>query len=308
MSPLTPRITVIGEALVDIVSATGTAHVGGSPLNVAVGLSRLGLPTRLQTRVGADGHGALITDLLSREGVQVPEDVATAQRTSTATVTLDVDGAAVYDFALDWDIDTPDLSDTTVLHTGSIGAVLEPGGTVARDAVGSAGDNVLRSYDPNVRPDIMGDPGAARRLIRDLAARCHVVKFSDEDAAWLGEDSGAGAQDVVDVLAAVADSGPRFTVMTRGGHGCTAVVDGTTYTLPASVTTVVDTIGAGDAFMSGLLFALVSSGADRLLVDGRPLTDAQVTSALQTALDSAAVAVSRAGAQPPYPADLSSTA
>jgi fructokinase len=292
------QIAVIGEALVDVV-ADGTAFVGGSPLNVAVGLARLGLPVTLHTRVGDDGYGRQITSLLDSEDVTLPDGAVDDGRTSVAAVTLDDTGAAQYDFTLDWSLPSPDLTGASLVHTGSIGAILEPGGTLARQAVASAGAGVLRSYDPNIRPDIMGDPGTTRAKVRDLAAACHVVKFSDEDARWLAD--GGTAEEV---LASVAASGPRVTVMTRGGQGCTAVVDGRTYGLAARPVDVVDTIGAGDAFMSGLLFALVRDGADRLIVDGSPLSDGQVHRALETALASAAVAVSREGAQPPAPADL----
>ncbi|MGO1381165.1 MAG: PfkB family carbohydrate kinase, partial [Corynebacterium sp.] len=86
--------------------------------------------------------------------------------------------------------------------------------------------------------------------------------------------------------------------------GCTAVVDGVTHELPGRKVEVADTVGAGDAFMSGLLFALVSDGSDRLLVAGEPLGTDRVARALDTAVASAAVAVSRAGAQPPHRDEL----
>ncbi|MGP9621980.1 MULTISPECIES: carbohydrate kinase family protein [unclassified Corynebacterium] len=303
---MTTRIAVIGESLVDVVQEGPTqerhGYVGGSPLNVAVGLARLGLPATLHTRIGRDGYGEMVAGRLADEGVAVPDGALVDDRTSTATVTLADDGGASYDFDLVWDLPVPDVSDTsgvTVVHTGSIGAVLEPGGTVARTAVATAGPGVLRTYDPNVRSDIMGDAGTARRVIRDLAASCHVVKFSDEDAAWLGDGRTAD-----EVLADVAASGTRVTVMTRGADGCTAVVDGVTHEVPGRKVEVADTIGAGDAFMSGLLFALVSDGSDRLLVAGEPLGTDRVARALDTAVASAAVAVSRAGAQPPHRDEL----
>ncbi|HIW90133.1 MAG TPA: carbohydrate kinase [Candidatus Corynebacterium avicola] len=298
------RIAVIGEALVDIV-ADGEAHVGGSPLNVAVGLGRLGLSSYLHTRIGRDHYGEMITRKLSDEGVTVPAGSIIDGRTSTATVTLDSEGTASYEFDLTWtlsELGAQIVPDASVVHTGSIGAVLEPGGTVARSIVGSAPPGVLRSYDPNARPDIMGDADKARTAIRTLASSCHVVKFSDEDAEWIGGDTGATPDEV---LASIAASGPRFTVMTRGAHGCTAIVDGETYEHPGREVTVADTIGAGDAFMSGLLFALVRDGSDRVLVEGKELSADLVDSALDTAMSCATIAVSRSGAEPPHAIDLS---
>lgn len=294
-----PRAVVVGEALVDVVG--DDAYVGGSPLNVAVGLSRLGVAACLHARVGDDDHGALIASHLDEAGVERCPTFVDSGRTSTAAATVEADGSASYEFDLDWRIDEPDVSEATLVHTGSIAAVLEPGGSVARAAIRAAGPATLRSFDPNIRADIMGDAGRARRLICDLAAVCHVVKLSDEDAAWLGVETGQTAEEV---LRSISDSGARLAVMTRGRNGCMAIVDGAAVERPAYPVELVDTIGAGDAFMSGLLFGIVRDGIDRHLVEGRSLGSEEIVRVLDTALASAAIAVSRSGAQPPSPDEL----
>lgn len=296
------HIAVIGEALVDIV-ADGGAHVGGSPLNVAVGLARLGLPVELHSRIGDDAHGLRILQHLERSGVRTAEDFVRDGRTSTALATLDAHGRAGYAFDLDWDLRRADIEAATVVHLGSIGAVLEPGGTVAREALLSADPGVLRSYDPNVRAGVMGEPRRTRAMIRELAAACHVVKLSDEDAAWLGAESGETTEQVLEGLAA---SGARLVVMTRGADGCVALVDGQRHERPALPAQVVDTIGAGDAFMSGLLYGLVRADANLSLAHGGPIATATVEQVLDAALASSAIVVSRAGADPPSLHDLSS--
>lgn len=293
-----PQVAVIGEALVDVLS-DNTALVGGSPLNVAVGLSRLGFHATLHSRVGADDYGTLIRNLLNKESVDTPEGFVDSGRTSTATVTLDSNGVASYEFDLDWDINVPDTSRSSIIHTGSIGAVRKPGGTAASEAIRSAGPGVLRTYDPNIRADIMGEPGSVREHVYDLAASCHVVKLSDEDAAWIGEEAGTAP---LDVLQRISDAGTRFAVLTTGEHGCTAIVDGRTHALPSRPVEVVDTIGAGDAFTSGLIYALSQSGLADLLIDDSTtgeIPEHLVVTALDTALASSSVAVSRSGAQPP---------
>lgn len=293
-------MVVIGEALVDVV-AGGGAHVGGSPLNVAVGLAQLGLPTRLHARVGADAYGELITAHLQRAGVVQAPGFVDGGRTSTAVASIDEEGRVSYEFDLEWAIEAPAVEGAALVHTGSIAAVREPGGSVTRSAVHRAGPGTLRSFDPNIRPDVMGDPAAVRRHVRELAAHCHVVKLSDEDALWLGEDTG---EEPAEVLRSIAASGVRLAVMTRGPLGCIALVDGEAHELPARPVSVADTIGAGDAFMSGLLFGLVRDGGDRLLAEGAPLPGGLVRRVLSTALESAAVAVSRTGARPPGLAEL----
>lgn len=291
---MSTTVAVIGEALVDVVD--GRPHVGGSPLNVAVGLARLGLPTTLHTRIGDDAHGALIVEHLRRSGVRTAPGSVDDGRTSTAIATLDETGQASYEFDLDWSIAEPEIGEVRVVHTGSIGAIREPGGTVARATVCTAGPAVLRSFDPNIRPAVMGTPDAVIERVHGLAADCHVVKLSDDDAAWLGAPTGASADDV---LRAIAESGVPFAVMTRGAGGCTALVDGLRHDVPASRVEVADTIGAGDAFMAGLLYALVDGDDDRRLVAGEPLAPDAVRRVLTTAVAVAAITVSRAGANPP---------
>jgi fructokinase len=298
-----PRVAVIGEALVDVLT-DDSALVGGSPLNVAVGLSRLGLSATLHSRIGADHYGGLILDRLQHENVSTSPGFADSGRTSTATVTLDSRGIANYSFDLDWDIPVPDISTATIVHTGSIAAVLEPGGTLVREAIRKAAPDVLRTYDPNIRAEIMGQPDATRVKVYELASSCHVVKLSDEDAQWIGADAGLSP---IEVLQKIADAGTRFAVLTTGEHGCTAIVDGRVHALPARTVDLIDTIGAGDAFMSGLIYALTHSGLVEQLLNSDStelLPENLVVEALDTALVSSSVAVSRAGSQPPTRKEL----
>lgn len=289
------RIAVIGEALVDIVG--DAEHVGGSPLNIAVGLARLGEPTILHTRIGADRHGALICAHLTDAGVELGGASLADEPTWTATATLDAAGKAQYAFALGGAITVPALRALRVVHTGSIGALRAEEADAVCAAFRTADQETLRSFDPNIRADVMG--ADARERVLRLAEHCHVVKLSDEDAAWLspGEDLRA-------VLAAFAARGVRLGVVTRGAAGCIALADGVWYERAARPAAVVDTIGAGDAFMSGLLFGLLRDDTDRCLVDGAPLPDGAVEAALDAALASAAITVSRAGANPPHPGEL----
>jgi len=295
---VTDAIAVIGEALVDVVEG-GETHPGGSPMNIAVGLARLGHRTTLHTRIGGDAHGALIRAHLDEAGVVLGPDTLIAGPTSTATARVDADGKASYRFDIDWDIPVPDATGVRLVHTGSIGALREPGASAVRSALGAAGSATLRSLDPNIRPDVIGAHDEVRRRIAELAGLCQVVKLSDEDAAWLAPDAA-----LEETLAGLAAHGARFVVATRGPDGCLALVDGVWFTRPARPVVVADTIGAGDAFMSGLLHALLRDGTDRRLVAGEPLAEQAVLAALDTALASAALTVARPGADPPTSAEL----
>ena len=154
------RSLVVGEALVDIVkesSGETREHVGGSPLNVAVGLARLDHRVTLATHFGRDAHGAAIGEHLAEAGVDLVPGSDRAADTSVATATLDESGAATYDFDIDWRL--PALPQVPGhVHTGSIGALLRPGCVDVLSAMSGAARTHTVSYDPNCRPQLMGDP------------------------------------------------------------------------------------------------------------------------------------------------------
>ncbi|MEV8455995.1 carbohydrate kinase [Streptomyces sp. NPDC052095] len=297
-------LLVIGECVADIVRRPGLAdrvHPGGSPANVALGLARLGHPTTLLTQLGPDAHGRLVRDHLAGAGVEVRTDGATAA-TPSAAVTLDGTGRATYTFDIGWTLGpvAPDRPPHHV-HTGSVAAVLEPGGGTVVGAVESLRATATVSYDPNVRPALMGDRDAALRRVERCVALSDVVKASDEDLDWLypGEEPERVAE-------RWRASGPALVLVTRGGDGALAVWSGGREAIAALPAEVVDTVGAGDAFMSGTLHALAAHGLlgaaarERL----RRADPALVADVLRYAAASAAVTVARAGANPPDAAEL----
>lgn len=301
-------VLVIGEALTDIVStADGTVaeYPGGSPANVALGLARLGRRTSLLTRVGNDDRGRAIQAHLRDSGVHVLADSVTSAPTSTATATLDANGAATYQFAFGWSIpEGVDLSIARAVHTGSLAAFEPPGGDVVVRVMESARDRHLVSYDPNMRPQLMGDPKAALVRVERIVALADVVKVSDEDIAWLMPGA-----DPLDVVRSWQAGGPALVVLTRGGAGATGVVAGGVVDVAARPIEVVDTVGAGDAFMSGLLDALANAGvlqADRKAELGA-LAPAALSEILEHAGRVAAYTCTRPGADPPTRAELDAT-
>ena len=302
---MTARILIAGEALTDIVvDADGARreHPGGSPLNVAVALSRLGHDAHLLTAIGDDARGDAIRAHLDESGVQLTPASVRPGRTSTAEAVLDAHGAATYTFDLTWDPDTAELPETPdAVHTSSIAAVLEPGATTLSALLRSARGSSTISYDPNARPTLMGAPEDVRARIEENIALSDVVKASDEDVAWL-----YGTEDVEDVAASWRDLGHSLTVLTRGGDGAVAFsASGRVQVAPVQVE-VVDTVGAGDTFSAGILDALAAKGL--LGADRREMLAAIPSDDLATVLRRAAalsaITVSRAGANPPWSHEL----
>jgi fructokinase len=295
-----PRVTtflVVGEALIDvIVSATGPPdeHPGGGPANIAFGLGRLGDDVTLLTRLASDTRGSAVRAHLESAGVAVlasPSDGPT----STATATIEADGSASYDFDVTWDVDTTLAPPADVLHVGSIGALLAPGADEVRFLVTVRRADSLISFDPNIRPALLGPRASVVNRVEHLVVLSDIVKVSAEDLIWLYPD----ATPVVSAMRWATIGGPLI-VLTNGADGVTGFWHGARLDVRAAPVRVVDTIGAGDAFMAALLDAIgrAEPGLDREgLLD---LSEEVIADALRWAAAAAAVTVSRAGADLPW--------
>ena len=295
-------ILVVGEALVDVVERSDgsrTEHAGGSPMNVAVGLGRLGLDVTLATAIGDDAYGALIESHLATAAVTLGAGSRGFGLTSSAVAHLAADGSATYDFELTWDpglIPVPD--GVNAVHTGSIAATLTPGADDVEMLLRELAPSAIVSVDPNIRPALLPDHDDVSRRIDRLVRLADIVKVSDEDLAWLSPDEPAET-----VAERWLEAGPAIIVVTRGGDGSMAFARSGRIDVPTAPTTVVDTVGAGDSYMSGLIAGLERE--DLLAVERRddlgtiaPETLARVTSAASA---SAAWTVSHPGAEPPSP-------
>ena len=290
------RVLVVGEAIVDVID--GSSHPGGSPVNVAIGMARLGADVTLCTRIGNDANGRLLIRHVERAGVRLAPGSLTSGRTSTAKINVGTNGVPQYEFDVTWDIESIPTTGADILHVGSIGAFLEPGATAVLAALGRAAPGTLVSFDPNIRPALLASRTEAVSRMEMIAAKSHVIKLSDEDAAWLYPNVAAIA-----VLRRLAGLGPHAVVMTRGSRGALALVGPVVVDLPAARVTVADTVGAGDAFMSGLLAALTCAEMRSVAAIGAvPLE--KWKDVFQVALQSAAITVSRPGANPPSSEEL----
>lgn len=315
---MTDYVGVIGEALVDVVhsdTATPRAHAGGSPLNVAVGLARLGENVFFTGRYGRDEYGSMVRAHLERNGVDsvlAPD----ALPTSVATARLDPTGVAHYDFDLDWSLpETAEIArlvrEVLVrdgperplrhLHTGSIATMLEPGASNVMELLAILEPDVTLSYDPNCRPSIVPDRATARRRAEESVALADIVHASDEDLAWLYPE-----RPLEDVIVEWQRIEPAMVVVTRGESSLLCATAAGLTEHPVSPVEVADTVGAGDSFTAALLVALKDRGLlgaeNREQLRGICAED--TAAVLAYAARAAGITSSRLGADPPTRADL----
>jgi fructokinase len=298
------RGLVIGESLIDIVE--GEEHFGGSPLNVAIGLARLGHGVDFLTHIGDDPRGHHIAEYANASGVQLVSGSQTAARTATARVAVGEDGSADYVFDLDWQLSgTPMVAPPLLVHTGSIAAVQEPGCLAVAALVDTYHVSATVTFDPNVRPSLIVDRDQARARIEHLVERSDIVKVSEEDLRWIDPDR--PPERIAQTWLAL---GPAIVAVTMADRGAAAVCAAGEARVPAQPVEVVDTVGAGDAFMVGLIDALWERGLlgaeRRAELAGIGLDVLAV--ALEAAGDVAALTVARAGADLPDRAALDAAA
>ncbi len=296
-----PRVLVIGETLIDVVERPGGSReefVGGSPCNVAVGLARLGMPVELLTSIGDDNYGNKIVEYLERASVALVGGSQHHGRTSTARASLDDRGAAEYSFDIIWDLgEAGQVSKPVAVHTGSVACVLEPGATRVREEIDRLAPHATITFDPNIRPDLMGEREDARDHVEKIVRLSDVVKVSSEDIAWLYPD-----QDPRTVATQWLTRGPAVVFVTAGAKGSFGAARNAMVEFATPKVDVVDTVGAGDAFMAGIIEGLAHEGL--LGVEAREhLHKIDVESLHRVGEFAAHVAgltVAKAGAQPPY--------
>jgi fructokinase len=305
-------IVVGGEALVDLVPAPGgkayVARPGGSPANVAAALGRLDVAVSLLARLSTDHFGQLIRAHLAQSHVDFSLAFETAARSTVAMVNLGADGDAGYTFFIEggaddgWRADAlPALSaDAVALHvSGSLALVVPSMGDALEALILRERGKRVITFDPNPRPALTSDLPTLRERLERWVSYADIVKVSAEDLAWTFP-----AQSVPEIAGRwLANSGvpdgPTLIVITQGSEGVYAQWPGGVRDLPAQPVNLVDTVGAGDSFMAGLLASLHRAGRlnQREL---RSLDLAGLDESLRYAQRVAAITCGRAGADPPW--------
>jgi fructokinase len=297
-------IVVGGEALIDLVPhAAGElrAHAGGGPYNTARTLGRLEQDVHYLGCVSDDAFGKQLRAQLEEDGVRLDAVVETRRPTTLALTELDDAGAATYRFYADGTSApalTPEQAlaalpeDVDLLHVGSLGLVMEPVAAALQAVVEALAERALIMVDPNCRPTFIAEREAYRRGLAATLRYTHVVKASGDDLEYLMP----GASLTEGARALLAD-GPAVALVTLGGDGALIVTAADETHVAAPAVTVVDTIGAGDAFGGGFLAYWNHHGGS--------LDDPEaVRAATQFACIVAARTCERAGANPPRWSDL----
>lgn len=300
-------ILVGGEALYDLVAqADGnlSGHPGGGPFNTARTIGRLRRPVAYLGRLSTDRLGATHERMLREDGVDLTFTHRTDAPSTLALASLDEQGAASYSFYAAGTA-APGLTpaaalaslpaEVAALHVGTLGLVLEPLAAALEAVVARLAGRTMVVVDPNCRPWVIAAPDIYRARLEHVMQMSDLVKVSEEDLAWLDPD-----RPPLDAARALLDLGPKVVLLTHGPAGATIVAPrGDTPVAPIPVT-VVDTIGAGDAFSGGFLawWSSHGLGGDELTHDGL------VVEAARFAAVVAARTVAVAGASPPaLPAD-----
>ncbi|MFJ5223402.1 PfkB family carbohydrate kinase [Streptomyces sp. NPDC088400] len=264
--PGTGAVLVMGEALIDLVPSpddpeTLRAQPGGAPANVAAGLARLSTPSWFAGALGGDGFARMIEQRLASAGTRLGLCARSELPTTLAVADPGPDGTGYHFHLADTaTFQLPDRSaevaEFAAVYVGGLGAVVEPAAEAVAATARAGAEQSLLVVDPNVREDRTLDPELSVRRLRELCSLAHVVKASDEDLGRLWPDT-----DPDETCRRLAGEG-RLVVLTRGARGSTAYSGSAEpVSVPAVPVEVVNTIGAGDAFMAGVLHWLTANGA-----------------------------------------------
>ena len=302
-----------GEALYDLFPSAETdtgftfdARIGGSPFNVAVGLSRLGRSAALFTGISSDPLGRRLEQALKDEGVETAWLVSKQNPTTLALVGLGTKGVPHYSFyghdAADCSVgeaDLPDLSQSVAaMHFGSYSLVVEPTGSSLLQLARRHHDEKLISFDPNLRLNVEPDIDRWRRRAEDFSEIADLIKVSDEDLEILFPGDGIDS-----AISRWNSRGVQLIVVTRGADGALVSLRGTVFEASGRTVEVVDTVGAGDSFQAGLLCGLdefgkaTKSGLSEVSLD-------ECRQVVDFAMAAAAMTCTRRGADLPHRSDL----
>jgi fructokinase len=254
------EIIVAGEALIDLVIDPGgsvSAWPGGASFNVARAVARLGGDCRFLGRTGDDAFGRQLRSALEQDGVRLPVPGPVAEPTTLAVAELDEHGAADYHFYLEGtaagqlraeDIDTGYLDGAAAIALGGLGLLMDPLASTLRTLLAAAAPEVTVLLDPNGRPQAIDAGSSFAAAVEPFLQRADVVKVSTDDLRLLAPQA-----DPLTAARGLLDRHPTAVLVTDGPGAVMVLTAGGSDEIPVPEVTVVDTVGAGDAFVAGFL-------------------------------------------------------
>ena len=300
-------IVVCGEALIDMIpngDGTRRAAPGGGPFNTARALARLGVPTSFLGRLSQDAFGVQLARALVSDGASLALASVGPESTTTAIADVDSEGLAEYQFLVQG-TSAPNLipemvpeqfdAEVNALHLGTLGLVLEPMASTLVGLIGRERGRRLLMLDPNIRIGLVPDDEYRDRL-HTAISQSTIVKASEADLAWLYP-----GLDYEQAAARMLSQGVNLVVVTLGAQGAFGTQGDAGLRVGAPHVEVVDTIGAGDAFGAGLLAWLHDHSAIR---PDLHLEREELKEALEFACLTGALTCARAGADPPWKAEM----
>jgi fructokinase len=304
---------VCGEAVIDLFQDKTTqdltfkAQSAGSPFNVAVGLSRLGCKATFITGLSRDPFGQRIIEALLKEGIGWSLAPRTNRPTILSFVLINGEGIPEYAFYGDNGADTDvnltalpnDLpAEISALHIGGFPMAVEPAKTAYATLLKREAARLFVSLDPNIRVKLIGPMDIYRDHFESLCSTASLIKASTEDIRYLYE-----GVDAVTIAKRWRTLGAGTVVITDGPKGAFTINDRGTVLSKTEAVKVLDTVGAGDSFMSALLASIQDKGLlNRETLAQAP--SAEIKSILDFSNRAAAITCTRQGSNPPTLAEI----
>ncbi|WP_419954044.1 aminoimidazole riboside kinase [Neobacillus niacini] len=299
-------VLCLGEALIDFIplesdNLTYQKAPGGAPANVSVGITKLGGKATFLGKVGNDVLGNFLQATLTDYGVNTQSMKSTDEaRTGLTFVTLESSGERSFSFYINpsadrflkkEELDPALFEQHKIFHFGSISLISEPAKSATLRAVELAREKgMLLSYDPNLRLGLWESEDQARETILATLSYADILKVSDEELIFL-----TGCSNVEEGLGQLPDL--PLILVTLGDKGCLYRFKGQIGRVPALECKVVDTTGAGDAFVSGILFSINDSAKNLA-----EFSEQEMKEVIQFASVSGSIATTKKGAMTGLPA------
>lgn len=262
------KVWSLGDAVVDLIPLHNMQYeacAGGAPVNVAAGIAKLGQPSGFIGRVGEDAFGHFMQKTLFDLGVDTAAmEFDELHRTSTVLVSLQENGEREFSFLVSPSADqflsskNLPIFEKGILHFCSL-ALVHP---VCRGSLVEAIDKMkqsegLLSFDINIRPQMWADPIEMQTTVEQFAHRADILKLSEEELLWLTSEVALDT-----ALEKLKDYPASLKIITQGAKGCLVLTPNRQIAISAYRVESIDTTGAGDAFMAGLLAAISQFGVN----------------------------------------------